>query len=163
MTAERVAVLGLGNPVVSDDRAGLAVAAALRRRLDEAPLAGVTVLEGTRGGFEIIDLLTGFDRAIVVDSLRSPHPSPGRVRKLTLADAAGSVRLINAHELSIAEAFALAGRLGIPMPRDVEILGIEGGDLSTLSEAMTPPVAAAAERLAGEIYARLAETGRRPR
>jgi len=53
MAAERTAVLGMGNPVVSDDRVGLAVAEELRRLLAEAPIEGVAVLESTRGGFEL--------------------------------------------------------------------------------------------------------------
>jgi len=74
-------VLGLGNPVVSDDRAGLAVAAELKRLLEESPIAGVTVLESERGGFELIDLLAGHSRAILIDCLTVASPIPGRVRR----------------------------------------------------------------------------------
>ena len=152
-----IVVLGLGNPVVSDDRAGLAVAAELKRLLEESPIAGVMVLESERGGFELIDLLAGHSRAILIDCLTVASPIPGRVRRLTVAEAAGSLRLINPHEIGIAEAFALATRLGIPMPKEVEIYAIEGADTSTLSERMTPAVAAAIGPLARQIWAELKE------
>ena len=152
----RTAVLGMGNPVVSDDRVGLAVAEQLRRLLADAPIEGVTVLESTRGGFELIDLLSGFSDAVIIDCLTLPEPSPGRVRRLSLDHVAGSARLINAHEISITQAFQLAAKMGIEMPNAVEIFAIEGGDTSTISEEMTPAVAAAVEPLAREIHALIA-------
>lgn len=153
-------VLGLGNPVVSDDRVGLAVAWELKRLLEESPVPGVTVLESHRGGFELIDLLAGSSRAILIDCLTVPDPVPGRIRRLTVAEAAGSLRLVNPHEIGIAEAFALAARLGIPMPAKVDIYAVEGADTTTLSEDMTPEVSAAVAPLARQIWAELkAEAG----
>ncbi|MFI5168052.1 MAG: hypothetical protein ACHQQS_15700 [Thermoanaerobaculales bacterium] len=45
-------------------------------------------------------------------------------------------------------AFELARALGIGMPETVEILAVEGGEMRTLGEEMTPPVAAAVRPLA---------------
>jgi len=156
--AIRIAVLGLGNPIVSDDRAGLAVARRVSRLLEETPLENVniSVLESHRGGFELIDLLSGFTHAIIIDCLTLPNPEPGRVRRLSLEEVAGSARLINAHEISIGDVFELARRMGISMPENVEIFAIEGWDTSTLSEEMTPAVAATIDPLARSIYAELA-------
>ena len=39
--------------------------------LDEEPIPGVQVLTSTRAGFELIDLLAGADRAILVDCLEA--------------------------------------------------------------------------------------------
>jgi hydrogenase maturation protease len=148
-------VLGLGNPVISDDRVGLAVAAELRRLLERSPIPGVEVRESHRGGLEFIDLLSGFRRAIIVDCLTVADPSPGRIRRLNLEEAAGSARLVNPHEIGIAEAFGLAKRLGAPMPEVTIIYGIEGADTLTLSEEMTPAVAAAVEPAAQLIWSEL--------
>jgi hydrogenase maturation protease len=148
----RTVVLGLGNPVLSDDGVGLVVAAEVKRLLATQPIPGVDVLASTRAGFELIDLLRGYARAIVVDCLTLPDPVPGRVRRLKLDDVAGSARLINAHEISIETAFRLAERLGIPMPREVELLAVEGEDTTTLHEGLTPAVAAAVSPLSRAIY-----------
>ncbi len=163
MAAERIAVLGMGNPIVSDDRVGLAVAEELRRLLETSPLENVAVIESTRGGFELIDLLSGFSHAVIIDCLTLPDPSPGRVRQLSLDSVSGSARLINAHEISIGEAFDLARRMGTEMPRTVEIFAVEGGDTSTVSEEMTPPVAATVQPLARQIHAALAKRQRATR
>jgi len=153
----RTAVLGLGNPVCSDDGAGLAVAAELARLLAQAPIPAVDVLTSTRGGFELLDLLQGYARAIIVDCLDVPNPHPGRIRQLTLRDVSGSPRLINAHEITIGVAFQLAERLGLRMPDQVQILGIEGRDLHTLGEELTPAVRAAVQSLARRIHACLVD------
>ncbi|MFB3776893.1 MAG: hydrogenase maturation protease [Bryobacteraceae bacterium] len=155
-STRRTAVLGLGNPVVADDRVGLAVAERIRRLLEESPIKDVEVLESMRGGFELIDLLSGFAHAVIIDCLTVPDPTPGRVHRLALDNVAGSARLINAHEISIWEAFELARKMGIDMPETVDIFAIEGGDTLTMTEEMTPLVAAAVEPLARQIHTALA-------
>lgn len=155
-------VVGLGNPVVSDDRVGLAVAAELRRLLEESPIAGVEVRESYRGGFELIDLLRGFRRAILIDCLTIPNPVPGRVAQLTLSHASSSPRLCNPHEIGIAEAFALASQLGIRMPETIEIYAVEGADVLTVSEQMSCEVARVVAPLARRIFEELSgQLGRR--
>lgn len=148
----RTVVLGPGNPVLSDDGVGLAVAAELKRLLAEQPIPGADVLASTRAGFELIDLLRGYARAIIVDCLTLPDPLPGRVRRLGLHEVSGSARLVNAHEISVAVAFHLAERLGILMSKEVELLAVEAADTSTLAEGLTPAVAAAVAPLSRAIY-----------
>lgn len=151
-TSGRTVVLGLGNPVLSDDGVGLAVVAELRKLLMTAPIPGADVLASTRAGFELIDLLRDYRRAILVDCLTLADPQPGRVRRLGLEDVAGSSRLVNAHELSVGVAFQLAERMGIPMPSEVEILAVEAADTCTIFEGLTPAVDAAVAPLSREIY-----------
>jgi hydrogenase maturation protease len=152
----RTAVLGLGNPVLADDAAGLHVAAELQRRLRAQPVAGVDVLASTRAGFELIDLLRGYSRAVIVDSLDLPAPVAGRVRQLTIDDVSGSARLTNQHELGLAAAFELAAQLGEAMPLAVTIYAIEAGDVRSLGADLTPAVAAAVVELAKRLYTELA-------
>ena len=158
----RTVVLGLGNPVRRDDGVGLAVAEAVRQSLVSAPLPAVEVATSTRAGFEIIDLLHGCARAIIVDCLDVPRPRPGRVRRLGLDAIEGAPRLVDAHGLSLPLAFRLAHSLGIPMPSQVEILGVEAGDCLTLGETLTPAVQAAVQPLAREILLRLVLARGRP-
>ena len=145
-------VLGLGNPLLCDDGVGLAVATALKTLLTTAPIPGVDVLASTRAGFELIDLLHGYRRAVIVDCLQSPTATPGRVRRLQLGDVAGSARLVGVHEISLDVAFGLAEHMDIPMPEQLHIFAIEAADVTTISETMTPDVEAAVTPLASEIY-----------
>jgi len=152
-----VAVLGLGNPFVSDDAVGLHVAAEVERLLDDAPIPGVTVMTSSRAGFDLIRLLSGFSHALIVDCLELPAPHPGRIHRMGLGKLAGSARLVGAHDISVADAFELAATLRIAMPGTVEIYAVEGGNMLTLREEMTPEVDAIVAPLAWKIYERAGE------
>jgi hydrogenase maturation protease len=153
--AKRIAVLGLGNPVLCDDAVGLRVVEHLRHLLEEDPVRDVDVMASTRAGFELIDILQGYEHAIIVDCLDLPEPTPGRVRSLDLTHFQGSARLNAPHEINLHTAFGFAERLGIPMPGTVEIYAVEAADVRTLTEEMTPEVAASVEPLARELHAAL--------
>ena len=152
-----VAVLGLGNPVLTDDAVGLHVAEEVERLQKAHPIPGVTVLTSTRGGFWLIDLLAGFTHALIIDCLEIPNSLPGRIQLLDFSRLSGSARLVGGHDLSVADAFELAATLGIEMPRVIEIYAVEGGDTQTISEEMTPAVAAAVAPLARRVHARAGE------
>ena len=152
-----VAILGLGNPVLTDDAVGLHVATEVERLLREQPIAGVSVLTSTRAGFELINLLAGFTHALIIDCLELPNPFPGRIRRLELSSLSGSARLVGVHDISVADAFELASTLGTTMPGTVEIYAVEGADTQTLSEEMTPAIAAAVPPLARALHARAGE------
>lgn len=149
---EQIVILGLGNPILTDDAVGLKVIEKLREILKDNPLNGVEVLASTRAGFELIDMLQGFKHAIIVDAVQLENPEPGKVIKLGLEDVKGNTRLNSIHEITLVTAFELAGKLGIPMPETVDIYAIEAGDVFTLSEEMNPEVAEIVEPLAKEIY-----------
>jgi hydrogenase maturation protease len=140
---------------MSDDAAGLHVAAELERMLAVEPIPGVTVETSTRAGFELLDLLSPYQHAILIDCIDVAEPQPGRIRQLSLQDFAGSARLVNQHELSVAAAFELAQRLGVPMPQRIEIYAIEAADLRTISESLSAEVAAAVQPLVLELFSRL--------
>ncbi len=151
----RTVVLGLGNPIVSDDAVGLHVVRRLVRLLGTPLPQWLEIKTSQRAGFELIDLLSGAERAIMVDCLELPDPVPGRVRRLTLSDFSGSVRLVGVHEVTVATAFEFAEMAGIPMPASVLIYAVEGQDMRTISESMTPAVEAVVEPLAGRIAEQL--------
>jgi hydrogenase maturation protease len=114
-------VVGLGNPLRCDDAVGLRTAEAVARLLDAEPVAGARVVTSTRAGFELMDLLAGASRAIIVDCLELPDPEPGRVHLLSIDEVSGSTRLIGAHDVSVGEALAVARASGVPMPDAVDI------------------------------------------
>ncbi|MBN2056689.1 hydrogenase maturation protease [bacterium] len=145
-------VLGLGNPIITDDAVGLRVVEQVQELLLRDPVPGVEILLSTRAGFELIDLLTGFRHAVIVDCLNLPHSTPGRIRHLQLDDLVGCTRLNCIHEINIGTAFELARQLDIAMPHAVDIFAVEVADTVTLSETMTPAVEAVVAPLAGELH-----------
>jgi hydrogenase maturation protease len=155
-------VLGLGNPVRYDDAVGLHTAEAVASLLQVEPVPGVFVTTSSRAGLELVDLLTGASHAVIIDCLTLSDPVPGRVHHLTLNDVAGSARLIGAHDVSLADAFALAGAAGVPMPETIDIYAVEGADINRIEVGLSPAVAVAVPALAHEIHQRLVNDQRAP-
>jgi hydrogenase maturation protease len=155
-SAATTVLVGLGNPVRGDDGVGLRVAEAVSALLAARPVAGARVVTSTRGGFELMDLLEGADRAIVVDCLDLPDAVPGRVRQLPLRDLAGAARLVGSHDIGLAAAIELGRLLGARMPEHVEVFGIEAWLEDRIEECLSPALEAAVQPLARFLYSSLA-------
>jgi hydrogenase maturation protease len=138
-----------------DDAAGLRVAERIEELLRGQPVADVAVRTSTRAGLEIVDLLAGAARAVIVDCLVTPNPDPGRVHRLPIEACRGSARLVGSHGVSLADAIGLARSAGIGMPEEVEVYAIEAEDVLEIAERLSPAVARAVEELAREIHRRL--------
>ncbi len=148
-------VLGLGNPLRGDDGVGLAVAEALSRLLERKPIDGVRVVTSERGGLEVLPLLAGAREALVVDCLEVDTPRPGRVHWLSLDDLGGSPRLEGAHEVSLPDVLAIGRMLGVEMPATVAVLGVEAHPGPDIDDRLSPPLAAAVDRIALHLHAHL--------
>ena len=72
-------ILGLGNPILSDDGVGVRVAWVLEGRLNEAE---VTVMETSMAGLNLLDLLVNFDRAIIIDAIQTVGGKAGQIYRL---------------------------------------------------------------------------------
>ena len=149
-------VLGMGNPILSDDGVGLLVA----ERLRGAPLpAGVEVQQSEVAGLRLLELVRGFTRVIIIDALKSPAEvgrAPGEIVRYEAKDFKGGQRYGSAHSIGLGTVLELGDRLGCDMPREVVVYAIEAVDVETFGEELSPPVAAAAERVLGMIVAELA-------
>ena len=134
-------IVGLGNPVLCDDGVGIHVV----RRLREMELPdGVEVVEAGTAGLALLDLISGYDRLIVVDAIDAGLPA-GTVKELTLDDLASAapLHLSSSHDANLVAVCELGRTLGLPIPLDVRIVAIQIADAQTFSEACTPEVAKA--------------------
>jgi hydrogenase maturation protease len=137
-------VLGLGNPLVSDDSVGLRVAAELKPLLAGRP--EVDVVEDYWGGLRLMERMVGYDRAIIIDAMCT-GAEPGTVRLLT-PDALPTQRSASAHDVDLPTALELGRRAEMHLPPNENILlvGIEAEDVVNFSEGCTPAVEAAIPR-----------------
>ena len=78
---EHCVVVGIGNPYLQDDRAGVVIVEALER----AGLACRIEVVYTVGP-EVMDRIRGFRRAIIVDACLLGYPPPGTILELGLDD-----------------------------------------------------------------------------
>lgn len=128
-------VLGLGNPILSDDGVGLRVAKELRARLDQPD---VTVEETSMAGLALLDMLVGYDRAIIVDAIQTQGGKPGQIYRLDLKALNNTRHITSPHDVSFADALELGSKLSLPLPKQIDIFAIEAADVSTFSEECTP-------------------------
>jgi hydrogenase maturation protease len=150
----RTLVLGLGNPILTDDAVGLLAVREAERLYGDT--AGAVFREASIAGFDLLELLSGFDSAIIVDAIKTGKAPPGSIHDLDAGDLESSSRLVAAHEICLGTALALGARLGIEMPRDVVIVAVEIVDDLTLGERPTAAVEAAVPAVAARILRELA-------
>lgn len=137
----RTLVIGLGNPLVTDDSVGLRVAAELKPLVADRP--NVEVEEDYWGGLRLMERMAGFERAIVVDAISS-GAAPGTILRLT-PDAIPTQHSASAHDVNLPTALAFGRQAGVELPKDEDILliGIEVEDVTNFGEECTPAVQAA--------------------
>jgi hydrogenase maturation protease len=137
----KILILGLGNPLITDDSVGLRVAAEVKRIVEGQN--DVDVDEDYWGGLRLMEQMVGYDRAIIIDAITTGAP-PGTIRHLRV-DSIPTQRSASAHDVNLPTALALGRQAGEKLPRDEDILlvGIEADDILTFGEECTPPVRAA--------------------
>lgn len=155
-TAPAVLLLGLGNTLLSDDAVGIHV---VRYIAAGGAVPGIDIKEAEVAGFALLDLLEGYERAVVVDAVRIRDARPGEVLILDGIGLEPSLHLVAGHQIDLPSALELGRQLGRPVPSSVTIVGVQVVDDRTCSESCTPAVKAAIPE-AARIALRLA-TARR--
>lgn len=114
-------VLGVGNELLRDEGVGVIAARAL---MQERLPAGVRVVEGGTGGFDLVFELAGHDRAIIIDAA-DMGAEPGAVRSFTLDEVETELveRVASLHQIGLPDVLEI-GKLAGPMP-EVRIIGIQ--------------------------------------
>jgi len=144
----RTLVIGMGNPILCDDAVGIRLAREMRARFDETPGTGADVdfiEDCSVGGLNLLDLVIGYDRLIVFDSIRTPGETPGNWHAMTGATFRETMNLGCVHDANFTTALELGRHMDacVPRPEDVHIFAVEIVDNTTFSEHMTPQLEAA--------------------
>ena len=114
-------VIGVGNPILQDDGVGIHVANQLEQHINHPD---VTFEEALTGGMNLLDLILGYDKAILIDTVNIKNAKDGEVKRLLLSDFP-SVHSNNPHDVSLIEALKLAKNLGEKrIPNEIVIIGI---------------------------------------
>ncbi len=131
----RILVIGLGNDLLADDAVGILAARELKERLE----GKADVVETAEHGVVLLDHFIGYDKAIVVDAIKTGKNSPGTVLEIDpgkLMPAANP----SPHFTGLPELFVLARQFEVEFPTEVRIVAMEVEDLYTLGGEMTPAV-----------------------
>jgi len=139
-------ILGLGNPILTDDGVGVYIARAVAQRCSRAD---VTFAEASVGGLRLLEVIAGYERVIIADAIQTASGQPGDLYHLHPSDLHVSLHTGSTHDLSLVGALALGRGLGIRLPQDkaITILAVEVEDVTTFGETCTPHVQAAIPRV----------------
>ncbi|MHA2621449.1 MAG: hydrogenase maturation protease [bacterium JZ-2024 1] len=163
----RTLLLGLGNEIRSDDAVGLLVVREIRRRLQNPEndsrnhsvcrrIPGLEIQESEEMGLALLDLLTGFDEVILVDSVKTGKFEPGTVLELTHEDLKTALGL-SPHYLGIPEMLALGRAAGLPIPNRITIFAVEVKDPFTFGMTISREIETALPDIVGRILKHLLE------
>ena len=134
---KKTLVLGLGNPILSDDGAGCQVAMALKDQLKEPE---IDVLEASVAGLDFLDLLTDYDKVIIIDAIQTGEGTPGQIYRLEPDILANTRHAGTPHDVNLATALELGRKLSLPLPQQITIYAIEAKDVTSFGEECTPEV-----------------------
>jgi hydrogenase maturation protease len=133
-------VVGLGNPILGDDGIGWRVAdsvSALEPNVEVDCLA--------LGGLSLMERLVGYERVIIIDSIQTRDGRIGQVYRFELDDlpdlSTGHTTAV--HDTSLQTALKMGRAMGVQLPDEITIVGIEAERVYDFSEELTPQVAAA--------------------
>ena len=133
----RTLILGLGNTILSDDGVGCRVAMALKDRINSPD---VDIMEASIAGLDFLDLLTGYDRTIIIDAIQTEKGTPGQIYRFGPDILASTRHASTPHDVNLATALELGKRLNMKLPRQIIIFAIEVKDVTSFSEECTPEV-----------------------
>jgi hydrogenase maturation protease len=137
-TKGEIIILGMGNKFFGDDGVGIIIAEKLKELLIGIP--EINIEETNWGGFRIIDLLSGYKTAIIIDALRTGKEPAGFIHKIDYKDLIHSVRMVSFHDVNFATAVEFAREINIPMPEDISIYAVEINEADYFSEELTKEV-----------------------
>jgi hydrogenase maturation protease len=130
-------VLGLGNPILSDDGVGIKVAHEIGEKLNDPQ---VTVAETSAAGLSLLDSIVGYDKVIIIDAIQTEKGQAGQIYRMRSEDFSLTKHLSSPHQINLATALELGKMLNLAMPQKITIFAVEAEDVTSFSEKCTPKV-----------------------
>jgi hydrogenase maturation protease len=128
-------VLGLGNEILADDAVGILAARALKSQCN----GQADIIESGLSGLALLELFIGYERAIIIDAVKTINHSPGTIHELIPADL-GEVFAPSPHYSGLPELLALAKQLELDFPQEIKIFALEVADPYTIGGDLSGPV-----------------------
>ena len=139
-------IVGLGNPILTDDGVGVKVAYAVEEALSPNIPENIDITEASVGGLRLMELVEGYDRAILIDAIMTTDHDYGTIHRMTLDDLreiTPTAHSASAHDTSLVTALDAGKGMGMKMPTEFEIIAVEVENVMDFSDEPTPAVAAA--------------------
>jgi len=144
---KKTLVVGLGNPILTDDGVGVKVAYEVEKALGPNIPENLTITEASVGGLRLMELLVGYDQVILIDALLTQNGNPpGTIHHMTLDDLRNispTQHSASAHDTSLVTALDAGLEIGLHLPTAFSIYAVDVENILDFSNEPTPAVAAA--------------------
>jgi hydrogenase maturation protease len=130
-------VLGMGNPIITDDGVGIQVAHEVANQLNDPQ---VTVAETSAAGLSLLDSIVGYDRVIIIDAIQTEKGEAGQIYRMSTADFSLTKHFSSPHQINLVTALELGKMLNLAMPEEITVFAVEAKDITSFSEKCTPEV-----------------------
>jgi hydrogenase maturation protease len=130
-------VLGMGNPILSDDGAGIRVVQEVGRKVDDSQ---ITVRETSEAGLSLLDSIIGYDKVIIIDAIQTKEGKAGQIYRMRPEDFSSAKHISSPHQINLVTALELGKVLNLAMPQEITIFAVEAKDITNFGEECTPEV-----------------------
>ena len=154
-------VLGLGNDLYGDDAVGLELVRRLRQeaacgRLPYCDPEKTDFEECALSGLALLDVITGYDTLLIVDTIKKAQPKTGRVRLLE-ADDLRAMPGPSPHYVSGPQTIEIGRKLGLHVPTRIRVVAVEAKNMYHLGEGMSAEMARTLPRILARVKDQLKE------
>lgn len=114
-------ILGVGNQILGDDGVGIHVVNELKKQIHNSNIA---LDDAITGGMNLLDLILGYDKAIIIDAVKTEDGENGEVKRIPLSGFS-TMHSCNPHDVSLIEAIEMAKKMGEErIPEKIVVIGI---------------------------------------
>ncbi len=139
-------VLGLGNELLGDDGVGILAARAIKAEAGDL----ADVCECNLAGMALLDVLTGYQYAIIVDAICTGKNEVGAIIRMKPEDLK-AFPCVSPHYAGLPDVITIARYLGLRFPDQIVILAVEIDKPLEIGKGLSPPIAKALDLLNGVI------------
>lgn len=135
-----ILVLGVGNPILSDDGVGIHIVRELQKNF--ANISAIEFDELSTGGLSLAERFVGYKYVMILDALALENGNPGDIHRLTIEDFKSTIHMYCAHDCNLATAYELLKQELGPekLPVEVIIIGIEVEKIDEFCESLSEKV-----------------------
>lgn len=154
-----ILILGIGNPILTDDAIGICAVRELRNlgrqsRAVHRVLSGIDLGELSEGGIGFLDAIAGYHCVIIIDAIQTVGGIPGDIACFCL-DQLSAQTTGSPHSVNVRTALAIGRHCGYAMPEHMYVYSVEATDCRTFGMSLSPEVQMAFPRLLRRILADL--------
>lgn len=133
---KKILVLGLGNEFLSDDAIGIIALRKLKEKFDSI----ADFQETAESGLALIDYLIGYQKVLILDSIKKNIEDAGTIELIDLKDMEEKNWIKSPHYIGLPFSLKIAKNLKLKLPKIIKVLAMLVEDPYTIKEGLTEKV-----------------------